>query len=97
MAYQVVRHRVKELGFCCSFSYFHTVRFEKIAEVAAELKVSERTTKAWRAHYRKDELQCEKSDNCFLKPPIPRAPPKCLDSVPALAGDLDLALADEQT
>jgi hypothetical protein len=67
----IVKHSIRRLGFCCPFAYFHASRHEKVAVVAAELNVGERTAKIWRKQYREGQLTCPGCSGCFRQSSIP--------------------------
>ncbi len=66
MVYFVIIPRIKQLGFCCTFSYYLATRNTPTGEVALELGVHRRTVRRWRASLRAKPPQCSGRDRCQL-------------------------------
>jgi len=60
---------VRDQGYCCIFAYLLANESEKEIALAAELSVSPRTIRTWRAKVRSGTLTCTKSSGFFT--PVP--------------------------
>lgn len=63
MAYHVIIHKVKTLGFCCQFAYYKATLSLSGAEIGKELGVNRRTVNRWRIRC-KSALPC--SPQCIV-------------------------------
>lgn len=97
MAYNVLRQRVKQLGFCCPSAYFTAVLNVPTGEVALELGVHKRTARKWRAAFRAGRVSCAANRVCYRlasDPAAPNSPPGTV-SLPPCSVHPELPLFSE--
>lgn len=61
MAYESIKIRIANLGFCCPYAYFEATKWDKAGKVARELDCSPASVRIWR----KKEPQCRALLGCF--------------------------------
>jgi transposase-like protein len=61
-----LRFLVRQHGYCCVYAYIYATISSKEVVVAAELGITPRTIRNWRAKFRRGTLRCASAAPCFI-------------------------------